>query len=80
MAVKYADIKNLDDQLLNTERAARVLRVSASTMRQWRTRGIGPAYYKIGRTVRYKVADLREYCVRVVPFNAKEKQVQGSQD
>lgn len=80
MAIKYAEIKNLDDQLLDTDRAARVLRVSPATMRQWRTRGVGPAYYKIGRTVRYRVIDLREYCVRVEPENSKGQQVQCKKD
>lgn len=38
---------------LNEEEAAAYLRISANTLRQWRTLKRGPAYQKAGRNVRY---------------------------
>lgn len=45
-----------------TEReAAPVLNVSVRTLQQWRLRGTGPAYCKLGRSVRYMLQDLHDY-------------------
>jgi excisionase family DNA binding protein len=42
-----------------TEReAAAYLAMSSHTLRAWRARGGGPAFHKLGRSVRYRVADL----------------------
>lgn len=83
MPHRKAEVKRLDDTFVDTIKAARILRISVGTLRQWRLRGTGPAYYKIGRTVRYKLSDLRDYCVRVEPSKEKrekDQQVQGNQD
>ena len=42
----------------SVEEAAQYLRVSQSFLNQARTRGDGPAFYKIGRRVVYETADL----------------------
>lgn len=42
------------DQLLTQEDAARFLAVQPDTLAQWRTRGEGPAFCKLGRSVRYR--------------------------
>ena len=44
--------------LLDTDRAARYLAVQKKTMCNWRTRGDGPPFLRIGRSVRYSPADL----------------------
>ena len=35
--------------------------LSAATLRVWRRRGIGPRYLRIGRSIRYRRADIEEY-------------------
>lgn len=43
---------------LSTKEAAKVLKVHPVTMQEWRARGIGPAYFRDGRRVFYRLADL----------------------
>ncbi len=44
---------------LNVSEAACLLGVSASTLRRWRQRGIGPAFLKLGpRRIRYSRIDV----------------------
>lgn len=35
--------------------------VSTGTLSNWRTRGEGPAYVKLGAAVRYALADIEQY-------------------
>jgi len=42
----------------SVEEAAQYLRVSVSFLNHSRIRGDGPAFYKMGRRVRYETADL----------------------
>jgi hypothetical protein len=32
--------------------------IAVLTLSDWRTKGIGPAYVKVGRLIRYRIADL----------------------
>jgi predicted DNA-binding transcriptional regulator AlpA len=41
--------------------AAPELGVSPATLRVWRRRGIGPRFVRIGRSIRYRRADIEEY-------------------
>ena len=45
----------------NDVEAARILGMKPSTLRRWRSQGIGPVYRKIGRNVQYTQADLQKY-------------------
>jgi hypothetical protein len=45
-------------ELLTERQAAALLRVSVKSLQGWRSRGGGPRYHKLGRCVRYAVADL----------------------
>jgi excisionase family DNA binding protein len=56
-------------QFLNDVEAAKLLTLSAKTLRTWRQQGKGPAYRKLGGAVRYYEADLIEWADagRVVP-------------
>ncbi|QWV97455.1 helix-turn-helix domain-containing protein [Geomonas nitrogeniifigens] len=47
--------------LLTTQEAAEILRVKESTLEQWRWQGRGPQFVKLGRLVRYRLADLEAY-------------------
>ncbi len=48
--------------LLTTEEAAAVLRLSPRTLRRWRDDGDeGPAYARLGRRILYRRRDLDDY-------------------
>jgi predicted site-specific integrase-resolvase len=49
-------IQNLDEN-----QAAKILGVAVQTLRNWRHQCRGPAYVKMGRSVRYQVNDLVDY-------------------
>ena len=53
--------KQSDELLLNGDEAARVLGVRAGTLAQWRFRGIGPSYLRLGGTIVYKRGVLEKY-------------------
>ena len=54
---------------LGPKQAAHWLGVSVRTLEDWRARGEGPPYYKVGGGVRYSIAELEAWFVgrRVVP-------------
>jgi hypothetical protein len=43
---------------LNDVEAAKIADMSPQTFRNWRFQGRGPAYIKVGRSVRYSLKDL----------------------
>ena len=47
-----------DHALMTTDEAAEVCRTTPGTLEQWRHRGEGPQFVKLGRAVRYRRADL----------------------
>lgn len=46
---------------LNTQEVAERLRLSEGTLANWRTKGEGPRYVKLGRKVLYSVAEVDAY-------------------
>jgi excisionase family DNA binding protein len=52
------------DVLLKREEAASYLQVSVPTLENWAREGKGPRCTKVGRGVRYRLADLRAYTSR----------------
>ena len=50
-----------DDEYVNDVIAAVFLGVNVQSLRNWRHKGTGPRYYKIGGAVRYLTSDLKEY-------------------
>ena len=50
-----------EQRYLNTKQAARYLGVSPKKLHRLRTEGGGPAYYKFGKSVRYRREDLDEW-------------------
>lgn len=48
-------------EYLDTEAAAAFTSISAVQLAEWRSRGGGPRYIKMGRKVLYAVRDLREF-------------------
>lgn len=51
----------MNDELLDTERVARLCGLSEMTMRKWRMTGEGPRFIRLGRSVRYRLADLEAF-------------------
>lgn len=50
------------EDMLTTAEAAQYLKISASTLNQYRVSGRGPAFHKLGPAfVRYKKTDLDEW-------------------
>jgi len=47
--------------LLTTEQAAEWLGLKSVTLKAYRTKGGGPAFHKLGRAVRYDIADLQAW-------------------
>lgn len=47
--------------LFTEEEAATELRVKRGTLRNWRCKGIGPAYVKLGRHPFYPQKEIRSY-------------------
>lgn len=45
-------------QLLTEKDVAKQLQVTAWTLQNWRSRGQGPKYVKLGRIVRYRQTDI----------------------
>ena len=60
--------------MLTTPEAARLLGLSAQTLADWRCRGIGPRFCKLGRAVRYSHRDLLAFAEasRVEPSDLAE--------
>lgn len=56
-----AGLKAPPKQYLDTEGAAEFTSISAVQLAEWRSRGGGPRYIKMGRKVLYAVRDLREF-------------------
>ncbi len=57
--------------LLNEHEAAHMLGLSTKTLQARRYRHLPPKYYKMGRSIRYKVADLMDW------INQGEVEVRG---
>lgn len=47
--------------LLTTREAAELLNLKESTLEQWRWRGCGPLFIKLGRSVRYRLVDVERF-------------------
>ena len=46
---------------LSPSEAAERLGVKYGTLRNWRWRGVGPPFLKVGRSVRYRLVDLADW-------------------
>lgn len=48
-------------ELRNEKRVSEILGVAVATLRQWRIRGTGPDYVKLGRRVLYRMEDVSRW-------------------
>jgi excisionase family DNA binding protein len=54
-------------ELQTTEEAADMLRLSRRTLERWRVTGEGPAFFKMGNRVSYRLSDIEAWvAARVV--------------
>lgn len=70
---------NCEDQLLDTPEAAGFLRMQTNTLEIWRWAGKGPKFLKFGRSVKYRLSDLRSYVNDSVRTSTTEHSVRTSQ-
>jgi len=49
------------ETLMDAPATAGFLGVAVPTLADWRTKGIGPTYIKVGRCVRYRLTDLESW-------------------
>lgn len=59
---------------MTTRQAADFLGLKRNTLEIWRLRGTGPRFVKMGRAVRYRLADIEDY------IEAQTKQKTGARD
>jgi len=62
---------------LNTKEAAKFLNIKPATLDQHRWRGTGPRFVKIGRCVRYRMADLDAFLTEQTFSSTTEAQHQS---
>jgi excisionase family DNA binding protein len=61
------------DVLLREGDAASLLNLSTRTLQDWRVRGGGPKFRKLGRSVRYRLEDVQAYVNENVHQSTSEK-------
>ena len=66
------------DKFVDEQGAAEFLTVKPQTLSVWRLKGSGPPFHKIGRCVRYSIADLRDYIASRRCTNTAEADSLGS--
>lgn len=59
-------------QWINEDAVSQLTGMSLSTLRSWRFKGLGPAYSKVGRSVRYGVDDVEHFMLSHKVQNKKE--------
>lgn len=60
------------DVLMDPRAAASYLGVSVATLADWRCRGVGPKWLKVGRLARYRMSDLQLWLERRTYSNTSE--------
>lgn len=61
------------ERTYDTREAAEILKVKPETMVQWRWRGRGPRYRKLGGRVIYCESDLRDYLDSAIRNNGEKE-------
>lgn len=58
------------DRLLHQKEVVEILNIAKSTIEQWRLKGQGPRYVKLGRAVRYRLSDVQSYIASLEGFQS----------
>jgi len=64
---------------LTTAEAAKILGIAEATLNEWRIRGEGPAYTKMGRLVRYPDYEVERYIRERTIKTSYRKRPQGEE-
>lgn len=67
-------LPEIPSSVFTTEQAAVFLKVQPATLEQWRWNGRGPRFVKIGRSCRYRLADLETFLEERVFSSTTEAQ------
>lgn len=51
-------------KLLTAADTAEILKISPRTLANWRSSGLGPNFHKVGGSVRYELADIKEFVAK----------------
>jgi predicted DNA-binding transcriptional regulator AlpA len=62
------------DELLDQKSAARLLKLSVRTLERHRVMGTGPAFCRLGRLIRYRECDVREWIENSVRYSTAERE------
>jgi len=60
-------------QLMDSDEAAEYLGLKRTTLEAWRCKGGGPLYLKLGRAVKYRLADLDAFIEERVYETTRER-------
>ena len=58
---KVLQLIDEDDVMEDTENASLIINCKPSTLRKWRVTGEGPDFFRVGKVVRYRRGDLRQW-------------------
>lgn len=50
-----------EDALLTEDETADALRISVRTLQAWRLKEAGPAFVRVGRAIRYRRGDIKDW-------------------
>jgi predicted site-specific integrase-resolvase len=59
-------------QLLNEKDASKMLGMSVSSLRRWRTLGSGPRFIRMNGVIRYDISDLQRFIYECARVSTKE--------
>lgn len=62
------------DRLMRQAEVKVMLGVADSTLEQWRLKGLGPKFVKMGRAVRYRLSDVNAYIANLEAFGSTSDQ------
>ena len=70
----------ISNPLLTTQEAARRLGLAAGTLCNWRIRGQGPTYVRLGKAIRYDESDLDRFIAqgRVAKLSSPQQKKEQS--
>jgi predicted DNA-binding transcriptional regulator AlpA len=58
----------MTDKLMNQKEVKEITGLADSTLEQWRLKGKGPKFIKLGRLVRYRTSDVQNYIAGLQGF------------
>ncbi len=66
-----------EDRLIGEKEVADLLSLGLSTVQQWRVKGKGPKFLRLGRLVRYRTSDVLDYIESLKAFSSTSEADMG---